>query len=354
MSEIKISIVVPVYNIKAYLKECLASVLVQSLVDWEAIIVDDCSSDGSIDVAQAFVEKDPRFKLFSHEKNQGLGESRNTGCRAARGEYLLFLDGDDVLCQDILNDMYTKAKDSDADLLIGDFFEFAHEKGVPDTRQIYPAGAMFQQKFADKHKLITWQDMAQDFDLIMFNIFSTTCCGKLFKLSLWRELGCEAPLSLRMAEDFIPVKKFIFSAKSILPYPHCVILYRKRAKSATQKRTKHAFEILRAYPEAVRVFQKVLPKGELAEYIERFFIRSFHQHMCFFLPYRYWWCFYQQAGTHIKGMTHRKHKKFLRYVALDGWAEGKALTFINLCLLSFCLLCRNFWKKKIKLQKLLN
>ena len=92
----KLSVVVPIYNVEAYLHEALTSVAQQTLRDLEVIMVDDGSTDGSALIAQSFASRDPRFRLVQQE-NQGLGPARNTGTRHATGTYLAFFDSDDLL-----------------------------------------------------------------------------------------------------------------------------------------------------------------------------------------------------------------------------------------------------------------
>ena len=90
------SIIIPVYNVEPYLRECLASVLQQSFADWEAICVNDGSTDNSAAILEEYGHKDGRFK-FVNQSNGGLSAARNTGLKAAEGDYVLFLDSDDWL-----------------------------------------------------------------------------------------------------------------------------------------------------------------------------------------------------------------------------------------------------------------
>jgi CDP-glycerol glycerophosphotransferase len=91
-----ISVVVPIYNVEGFLRECLESVTAQTVDDLEVVMVDDGSTDGSAAIAREFEAADPRFRLLS-QPNGGLSKARNTGIEAAGGEYLAFLDSDDVL-----------------------------------------------------------------------------------------------------------------------------------------------------------------------------------------------------------------------------------------------------------------
>lgn len=92
----RFSIIVPVYNQEAYIGECLDSVLAQTLSDYEIIIIDDGSSDGSASVCGAYAAKDDRIRVIRQE-NAGPSAARNAGVKAASGDYLIFLDGDDML-----------------------------------------------------------------------------------------------------------------------------------------------------------------------------------------------------------------------------------------------------------------
>lgn len=96
-----ISIIVPVYNVSEYLSECLLSIVNQSSKDnIECILVDDCGTDNSIEIANDFIrdyQEAINFRVIHHEQNRGLSAARNSGIRAAQGDYLLFLDSDDEL-----------------------------------------------------------------------------------------------------------------------------------------------------------------------------------------------------------------------------------------------------------------
>lgn len=92
----KFSVIIPVYNVEAYLIECLNSVLDQTFEDWEAICVNDGSTDNSAAILEEYGQKDSRFKIVN-QPNGGLSTARNTGLKAAAGEYVLFLDSDDWL-----------------------------------------------------------------------------------------------------------------------------------------------------------------------------------------------------------------------------------------------------------------
>ena len=90
-----ISIIIPAYNCERYIRQCLDSILEQSYSDLEIICVEDCSTDGTLNVIEQYVAKDARVKLIQHTQNQGMSASRNDGIAIAEGEWLMLLDSDD-------------------------------------------------------------------------------------------------------------------------------------------------------------------------------------------------------------------------------------------------------------------
>lgn len=113
----KVSVIIPVYNTEKYLKECLDSVICQTLTDIEIICVNDGSTDSSLEILKEYASKDERIKVLE-QKNKGAGAARNLGLKYAKGEYLAFLDSDDFYNPDFLEKMYNKANKTLADLVI--------------------------------------------------------------------------------------------------------------------------------------------------------------------------------------------------------------------------------------------
>lgn len=114
-----VSIIIPVYNVEAYLKECAASIMDQTYTDFEAILVDDGSTDSSGDICDSLKDMDDRFKVI-HQKNKGLSGARNTGLTHARGEYICFVDSDDMVSPGYVAEMMDAIKAENADLAICD------------------------------------------------------------------------------------------------------------------------------------------------------------------------------------------------------------------------------------------
>lgn len=111
--------IIPVYNAEKHLERCIASVQAQTFADFEALFIDDCSTDSSREIVKAYQSSDNRIRLIELEKNGGSGIARNIGIENARGEYLSFMDADDAVSPDFLKLLYEKAKETGADIVKG-------------------------------------------------------------------------------------------------------------------------------------------------------------------------------------------------------------------------------------------
>lgn len=118
----KISIIVPVYNAEKYLERCVNSLKNQSFSEIEIILVNDSSTDSSLEICQKSAMEDPRIKVISNAKNEGAGRARNVGLEVATGEYIGFVDSDDFIDLDMYRVLYEKAVEYDSDLVMSGFF----------------------------------------------------------------------------------------------------------------------------------------------------------------------------------------------------------------------------------------
>ena len=139
MKDIKISIVIPVYNVEKYIEECLQSVFEQTMQEGvECILVDDCSPDNSIEIAQKAIydyNGTIKFNILHHERNGGLSAARNTGTKNAKGQYLYYLDSDDKLYPHCLEELYLLAnKYPSAQIIQGSTYPnfLLSKKNVPE------------------------------------------------------------------------------------------------------------------------------------------------------------------------------------------------------------------------------
>lgn len=121
MNNIKVSVIIPVYNSEKYLKQCLDSVVNQTLKNIEIIVINDGSTDNSLQIIQKYVNKYSNIKLIN-KQNEGCYKARNVGLEMATGEYIAFLDSDDYIESKIYEKLYLKAKDSNADIVSADYY----------------------------------------------------------------------------------------------------------------------------------------------------------------------------------------------------------------------------------------
>ena len=123
----KVSVIVPVYNVEQYIEKCLLSIKDQTLTDFECLIINDGTKDNSIEVAKRVVGDDSRFKFFDKE-NGGLSDARNFGIEKTSGEYLCFIDSDDYIAPDLLELTYKMGKENDSDIVCFDMY-YVNEDG---------------------------------------------------------------------------------------------------------------------------------------------------------------------------------------------------------------------------------
>ena len=141
----KVSVVIPVYNVEKYLAECLDSVLNQTLKDIEIICVNDGSTDNSLEILEDYAKSDDRVKVFSKE-NGGQGSARNLGMKNCAGEFIYFLDSDDYMSSDMLEELYHNAIFNDSDIVISKIARFNNDSSEIDFSR---PGFDFEKIFDD-------------------------------------------------------------------------------------------------------------------------------------------------------------------------------------------------------------
>ena len=114
-----VSCIIPVYNTEKYLPRCIESVLAQTFVDWEMLLIDDGSTDASGSICDEYAAKDERIRVF-HKENGGISSARNVGLNYAQGEWIFFVDSDDSLPKTSLESLLSRS--SDANIIAGGFF----------------------------------------------------------------------------------------------------------------------------------------------------------------------------------------------------------------------------------------
>ena len=123
-----ISVIVPIYNTEKYLVECVESLRRQTYSNIEIILVDDGSTDASIEICDGFAEKDSRVRVF-HKKNEGVAVARNFGIQHSNGQYVVIVDSDDVAVDRMIEVLYTQIKEKDADIAVGNYYIYDESDG---------------------------------------------------------------------------------------------------------------------------------------------------------------------------------------------------------------------------------
>lgn len=123
-----ISVIVPIYNTEKYLIECVESLRKQTYSNIEIILVDDGSTDASIEICDEFAEKDSRVRVF-HKKNEGVAVARNFGIQQSNGQYVVIVDSDDVAVDRMIEVLYTQIKENDADIAVGNYYIYDETDG---------------------------------------------------------------------------------------------------------------------------------------------------------------------------------------------------------------------------------
>ncbi len=124
--KIKVTVVIPAYNVEKYVEECLNSIVNQTLREIQIVCVNDGSTDGTLSILESFAEKDGRIKVLSQE-NSGQSTARNRGLSEAEGEYVYFMDADDILENNALEEVYAAAKKNDLDIVYFDGIGFCSD-----------------------------------------------------------------------------------------------------------------------------------------------------------------------------------------------------------------------------------
>ena len=228
------SIIIPVYNTGLYLKECLDSVLGQSYKNIEVLIVEDGSTDKSGELCDSYCH-DSRVTVF-HQPNRGVSAARNLALEHAKGDYIFFADPDDFFTPDLVSSAVGVLKDTNADIVIFDYYEYVYKKSRY-IRKLKKATARFHED------LISIQE-----DIL---IDSGTVWAFAYRSSLWKSIRFPEGENL---EDMAVIPHVFLSAKQIVLLHKPLYYYRIHNKSYIHRRR---YDPGRKYLEIERLFQRI-------------------------------------------------------------------------------------------------
>lgn len=201
-----VSVVIPVYNSGQTLANCLHSVITQSYVTLEIIIVNDCSTDDSLVIMKKYAELDSRIVIVDKHKNEGLVYARKTGIDVAKGKYVQYLDSDDMLCEGVIACLVDKAEKTQADMVVAPFF-FSIE-GRLENSLFFDFEEL--QGIDYLKPLLTWK--------------AHWCVWSKFHLRALYEHDIERP-NISLGEDIILSAQLLFYSKKVVCIHKEVINY---------------------------------------------------------------------------------------------------------------------------------
>lgn len=216
----KVSVIVPVYNKEKYISRCIESILNQSMTDWELILVDDCSTDNSLDIMDGYVSRDDRIRVRRQEDNHGPMIARRLGDEMAKGDYITYCDADDTLPKMALQTMYDEAVRSGADIVSGNY-EYCRIDG---TRM----RSAFSLEYGSDRESILKSLLKKQ---IVHNL-----CSKLFRRSLLIGHNYKVIDHMTNAEDAYMFYQILLNIKKMVQLPDIVYSYIQTPDSSTQRR----------------------------------------------------------------------------------------------------------------------
>ena len=255
----KVSVVIPLYNAEKYIKACIDSILAQTLNDIEAVIVDDCSTDGSFALCRELYGDDSRVVLLQQPQNSGPGNARNSGIKHAHGKYIAFADSDDQMKPDHISEMFEAAEKYNADVLHSTGFIICKGDNSRANMLTLPAND-FMKVSLDMPRFKELAVMtASDRDTMLNawaeNVYSCHVFSKLFR----RDLLLNNDIAFTdspMAEDVLFCFAAMFHSERYVILPHHGYIYRTLNESLS--RSKSPADVLaKSLISAVKVMRAV-------------------------------------------------------------------------------------------------
>ncbi len=253
----KVSIIIPIYNVEKYIERCAVSLFEQDFEDIEYIFVNDCTPDNSVKILEKIIEKYPNrkpyVKIIHHKENKGLGATRKTGLKQATGEYILHIDSDDWCELDMVSSLYNKAKVTDTDIVACDYFINYKDK------QIYKKQNYTEN--VEQDTLNVWSGYLRPF---LWN--------KLVRRTLYSNNNLYPPVEINMTEDYwLAVRLFTMSQK-VAHIPNALYHYWQENENALTKNfNDKSFEDFRWLIKTTTQF--LIEKDLCKKYIEAFYTK---------------------------------------------------------------------------------
>lgn len=214
----KVSVIVPVYNVQEYLRQCLDSILVQTFSDIEVIIVDDGSTDQSREICDEYAQKDNRITVI-HKKNGGLSDARNAGLDVASSEYISFIDSDDWIHPLFFEKLLAQQERTDADIVACTIHFFSDDHKIDEVWPRIEQDYVYQRK-----------EFIENFFPDVKRVIMPSVCNKIFKRSIFSSV--RFPLGKKYEDAYVQLDIYN-NAHKIVVMNTTLYEYRKRNGSIT-------------------------------------------------------------------------------------------------------------------------
>ena len=242
-----VSVVVPLYNVEKYLEGCIESIIKQTLKNIEIILVDDGSTDNSLKILKKYQSLDNRIKIL-YQKNQGAGVARNAGMEVAVGEYLMFLDADDVYEATFVEKMYNKAKANDLDVLVCRSDEFIGD----DLLNKRDSDWTIKDNLLPDKDIFSIDEVRSD----RFSCFIWWPWDKILKRSFINELNIYYQ-NTRTTNDLFFISMCVFNANKISVLNDVLIHHRITKTSLSATREKSWYCVIEALDTVAEYMKKL-------------------------------------------------------------------------------------------------
>ena len=262
---IKVSVIVPVYNMEKYLGTCLSSLVRQSLKDIEIIVINDGSTDKSMEIIDYYKKEYPKLiKAYSFE-NQGISLTRNYGIKVSSGKYITFIDSDDYVELTFLEDMYNMITKNDSDICVCDYYTVNEKEDIKEFK-------------LDDFDISSIKENPQ----LLWKINSSPW-NKLYKKDLFKDLEFD----VIKYEDLLLLPKLLCESKKIVKLSKCLNYYRIRENSETTVVDKRVFDILKILDNLNSYFKD---KDMFSEYYQEIEYFNIYRVMMYVIQQRYQKC----------------------------------------------------------------
>lgn len=242
----KISIIVPIFNMEKLMRRCIDSLLAQTFTDFECILIDDGSTDGSWCICQEYEKTDSRIKIF-HKVNGGLSDTRNYGLERAAGKYTIFADPDDYVSIEGLDQLYETAEKEQADITICDaYYEDEYSRKYVSQRPTSLTAHDLQRELFTRIQGYTW--------------------NKLIRRDVYTRFGIKYPVEIYGCEDQYAMALMLMHNLKIAYVPVAFYHYMYNPKSLSRHYDERTFQMDK---HIYQMFSDLLHNSEALPYAQR-------------------------------------------------------------------------------------